>query len=133
MIRMELDPGLRDALDKIGDGAFGRVLSKLEAEADRRIADAESRWPIGRRREGAEAGRPHSKDLFQRETRITEDSVSVVISNPAKYAYKIKTYQSGLGGKSPWQELVRKPFLKDLKRIATEVEADLNKLRPGGR
>lgn len=129
MLRVRLDSrAFQEALERAADDALLRVTDRLQAEADQIVAAARERWPVGRERAGAERGRPHSRDLFDVQTRLSLDEVSVVVLNGADYAYKIKTDQNGLLWQSPWQELIRKPMRERAPEIAADLAEDLARL-----
>lgn len=101
-VRLEVDDGIRDAMEAAIREAAPRTVEAIERELKRIVREAEAAWPVGREREGRERGRPHSRDLFRVVLTITPDlAVEGTIYNDAPYAYKIKS-----DGASPWQEHV---------------------------
>lgn len=120
-VRIEVDDGIRDAMEHAIREAAPRTIEAIERELDRIVAEAAATWPVGRERDGREQGRPHSRDLFRVELRINPDlSVEGTIYNSADYAYKIKRKEDG---RNPWQEFVVKRVREAEGRIA-EILAD---------
>ena len=94
-------------------------------------ASAIDRWPVGKSRKGSN----HSREKMDSAVRILgPDEIDGIVRNNADYAYYIKTEQNGLDGKSPFQELIRKPLKAAEKDIAQAVADDLTALmNRGGR
>jgi hypothetical protein len=106
-----LEQAIRQTIQKLAP----TVSRRMEDEAEEIRHEAEGRWPVGRER-----GRPHSRDLFEHGLRIDGSTLVAWVRNPADYLFYIKTYKNGLGGKSAFQELLRKP----LKAAAGDVARD---------
>ncbi len=129
-VRLNVDDPLRDVAIRAAREAAPRTFEILESYADKLVADAKAKWPVGRERETPAdgQGRPHSRDLLEAEIVVeTNGTVRARVTNSADYAYKIKTSQNGVDG-SPWQILVNRPFkaatpslLESLKQAAEEI------------
>lgn len=117
-----IEQAIRETLSRLAP-TLGR---RVEAEAERLERGAVGRWPIGRDR-----GRPHSRDLFDSGLRIVSDGIEGFVSNRAPYIIYIKTMKNGLQGKSPYQELLRKPLRAAAKTVAGECADDVHKLIRG--
>lgn len=73
--------------------------------------------------------REHSADLFEVGLRVPdEDRVISEVLNPAKYLFVIKSDQHGLGGKSAFVELLRKPGRAMARPLAEKIVVALAKL-----
>lgn len=103
------------------------VSGALERAADTLEASARGSWPVGKRR-GRDVGRPHSRDMFTSALEVSPSEIRGVVRNTAKYAYFIRSSQNGLGGKSAYVTLVRKPAQLAARALATELASDLARL-----
>lgn len=131
-VSVTLDEGgrraLRDALRQAGP----TILDTIRDGAERVMAAAVNRWPVGRPlRTGRLANPIHSRDRFSIVERVTHDVVEVSLTNAAPYTRFIKSMQHGLGGKSAWQVLVRRPWAVEAKRIVDESGDELRRLAGG--
>ena len=111
-VQLNVDDPLRDVAIRAAREAAPRTFAILESYADKLVADARAKWPVGRARKGVRdgEGRAHSRDLLEAQIVVeTNGTVRARIVNTADYAYKIKTAQNGVMG-SPWQILVNQPF-----------------------
>lgn len=89
-------------------------------------ANAEAKWPKGRER-----GREHSKDMFENGLRTASDGVEAFLRNQADYAFYIKSDKNGLGGKSAFQVLLRKPLKESAASAAKEIAENVGALLGG--
>lgn len=130
MIQIRFDTsGFTGRLDRLAVDAVNNAIRRGRDAADQIVADARTKWPIGRERTGAEEGRPRSRDLFEIEERIDAEHLRVIVRNKAPYAYKIDTTQNGVSG-NPWQVLVVKPMKAASRKLAADIAEDIR--RGGG-
>lgn len=123
-VRLDVNDPLRDVAIRAAREAAPRTFAILESYADKLVADAREKWPVGRDRLGPKdgEGRPHSRDLLDAEIVIeTSGDVRARVVNTADYAYKIKSSQNGVNG-SPWQVLVARPFRKQTPALVEELK-----------
>lgn len=122
-----------DALhDEIVRRMVGTVAPELQARVERAVAevkaDAESRWPVGKRYPRT-ASKPHSRDLFSVHVELERsgDRYALVgsVRNSADYMIYIKPLRLG---KSAVVEWIRKPMLAQ----RDQIRADLPDLVGGG-
>lgn len=124
-ISVEVDDAASELLERAVRAAAPKALEVMEREIDAILDRARAEWPVGRERTArSERGRPHSRDLFDLEIRLDPSgpAVEIVVLNRADYAYKIKS-----GGTSPWQDLIRKPILAAMQRIADECADEISR------
>ncbi len=119
-VRIEVEDGIRDALEAAIREAAPRTIAALERELDAIIAAARADWPVGRR--GPTDDRPHSRDLFELTFKVSPNlDVEATIYNKAgdakgnDYAYKIKRKGDGL---NVWQAFVVKKVAEAEQRLA---------------
>jgi len=119
-----------------------RVVSRVSTELEVVFNEARDQWPVGvygtsrQRHEGGASffkskrvgGRSKRELTFKVE--ITGDRLTASVVSPTEYTVYIKAMK--LGGKNPWQELVRKPALVVAERLATELAPELARLAVGG-
>lgn len=115
-ISIDIDHDLDEWLVRAVQQHAPRLIAAIERELEAIVKAAEPAWPVGRER-----GRPHSRDLFEVEIRITPDfAVEGVIRNRASYAYLIKQ-----GKYSPWQALIVQKLKAAEQRVADVMAAEL--------
>ena len=103
-IRINPDPSL--ALRAAADAAVPGARRALEAAADSLLEHARSRWPVSRRPRGPGRETP-SRDLLRSEAYVDASGLTSSVVSPAPYTRFIRSNQNGLGGRNPWQVLVR--------------------------
>jgi hypothetical protein len=119
--QVQADREVASAVERVLRAAHGRVVERLERAADRIGVPAEARWPVGKER-----GKPHSRDLFERGLRLPRKGVlEAFVRNGASYAYYVRSMKGGLGGKSAFVELLRKPLRTEARMVADELADDL--------
>jgi len=140
-----------DIVDQIGGGAAGVVRRQFRATHEKIYADALALWP-------ERSGR--SKAGLRVRERITADAIESVIDNVETYAYKIRFSQytadeltrrattarqrewirRKLGRGAPsakytmrpvWSTLIRTPHNREAKRLAQNIERDVQRLADG--
>lgn len=132
---VELDPASRQALRAALDVVAPTVLDTMRDGIERVRLAAVGRWPVARPR-GAGGRLPnpvHSRDRFRVVERVSVDAVEVAIVNDAPYVLYIRSGQNGLGGKSAWVQLVRRPGEVEAERVASESGAELAALIGGAK
>jgi hypothetical protein len=123
-----MSPQLNDMVRRLTAGSDRAVLAEMAESADKIYALAIGRWPVSKRQK-----KMHSRDTIAAGTGSTSAGVSSFVVVPVAYAFYIKTKQNGLGGKSPWQELIRKPGIKEGKALAARCAVELALLAGGRR
>ncbi len=118
--------GMEQAIRAVERDLYRETHAKAQRATEKLIADARYKWPVNKR--DNRPPRPHSRDLFRVEDRSDGgDRVRFVIQNDARdeqgtpYAFFIKTHQHGLGYKSPWTVLIRRPLGKAVKVLARDI------------
>lgn len=83
------------------------LVDQLGGTVEKLWSDARERWPVGR--EGANPF--HSRDGLERGVEVdpARGEVRASLWNRAKWWVYVKSFQNGLGGKSAFLELGRKP------------------------
>lgn len=112
----DLDAMLRRVLNE----SAARVLSRMESELGKVLANARQEWPV-------KTGR--SRERLRLVSTVAPNGIEVSLVNDADYVYYIKAVD--LGGRSPWRELVHKPLRRVERKLATELRADLIALMEG--
>jgi hypothetical protein len=108
--------GLEPVLERIAAVA-GPVLSRMETYGGRLLTNARAEWPVGRK---AKAG-PRSRDQLSMEIVLdSPDRVALRLYSGAEYTRYIKANK--LGGRNPWQVLLRKPAIDNADELAAEVK-----------
>jgi hypothetical protein len=105
---------LRRVLELVTGGAS----SLLAAEVTELRKQAESAWPVGKRRpdNGKPRSVPHSAEMFDSGLRMRSDAdgpyLSGFIANSAAWTFYVRSNQvgGGEGKKHAWTHLVRRPF-----------------------
>ena len=124
---------VNDALDRLvnrltNSGPYiARVMTKSAEDV---AANAKYLWPVAKR---TRASRPHSRDMIKTVAGKMGDSLVSFVVIEVSYAFYIKSQQKGLGGKSAWQELLRKPGIAEGKRLGAVLAEDLADIAGGGR
>ncbi|MFT5461080.1 MAG: hypothetical protein ACI9K2_007602 [Myxococcota bacterium] len=118
--------GMSHAVDVLVRRMYAQVHALADSEMRNVYSTAHARWPVSRR-----TGRrqyPHSKgQLKLLDESDGQHRVRIVILCPAlqaqgiPYAFYIKSSQNGLGGKSAWVELIRKPTRKVIRAVSEAV------------
>lgn len=111
---------------RVADGVAPMALDRMGATAEQIADNARTDWPVSKRDD-----RPHSRDLIETGDAAGDGKVVAFVLVPVDYAFYIKSYKNGLKGKSPWQELLRKPGVAAGKALAQVCAADLAKLAGG--
>jgi hypothetical protein len=120
--------GMKRAVEAVAAEVYDEVHAKARAAMGKLTVDARYKWPTNRRPN--RPARPHSRDLFRIDDQSNGSTVvKFVLQNDARdssgtpYAFFIKTNQHGIGGKSPWVALVRRPLTKAIKILARDIVA----------
>ena len=103
------------------------AIHRLSVDRMELIKDAAvKRWPVGRTWIGTT--RQHSRDLFfVYDGSNGTDMVMVSIANMgmdangASYAFYIRTWQGGFGGKNAWVQAIAKPIRATIKVLSAEI------------
>ena len=98
-----LDRIFRRAIDQARPG----LLPVLEAEAQRLGENARAEWPV-------KTGRSRAAIVYGVRV-VGGDGLESFVANTAAYVFYIKGRAQG--GKSAWQELIRKPGLASVPRL----------------
>ena len=124
--------GALDAMvARLTKGTGPTVLKEMNVSTKQIETNAVYRWPIGKPRRPGAPQREHSINLITSGQSSTDRGVFTYVLVPVDYAFYIKTNQQGLNGKSPWQELLRKPGIAEGKALAARCADDLAKLAGG--
>jgi hypothetical protein len=131
-VTVTLDPAYGQVVREAIRHAAPTTLDTLRDSAERLVAEARLRWPVGRPlRSGRLANPVHSRDRFVVREAVGADSVQVGIGNQAPYARFIRSMQKGLGGKGALQTLLLKPARAEAKRLAEQIGHELALLAGG--
>ncbi len=126
--QVTISPEMSLMVERILKQTSPKILDRLEDTVDAIEANAVAKWPVGKDRKGRE----HSKDLFEKALRIAgTDAIEANLTNTADYSYMIKSQKNGLGGKSPYQELMRKPAIEAGEKLAEVLAADIAAIAGG--
>jgi hypothetical protein len=123
--------GLDAMVSRLTNKSGPTVLKQMDTSAKQIETNAVFRWPIGKPRRPGAPQREHSRDLIDSGSSTTSAGLVSFVVVPVDYAFYIKTNQQGLNGKSPWQELLRKPGIAEGKALAARCADDLKKLAGG--
>jgi hypothetical protein len=117
--------GLEPLIERLSAVA-SPVLNRMEAYGGRLLDRARNDWPVGRR---AKSG-PRSRDQLGMEVVLSSsDKVALRLYSGAEYTRYIKANK--LGGRNPWQVLLRKPAIDNSDELADEVRRLLDDVGNG--
>lgn len=130
--QITVGPELAAMVQRVLDQSAPEIAKQLDETISTIRGNAESRWPVGKEHKGKLAGRPHSRDMMQQGIRIVDaNTIEAFLFNPAPYAYKIKSHQNSLDGRSPFQELMRKPAIAAGEQLAATLGHVLGEIAEG--
>jgi hypothetical protein len=122
---------LEAMVDRLMDSgpALARVMTKSAEDVAK---NARYLWPYGVRK--YKSTRPHSRDMIRVSTgTVSGGEIVSFVEIKVDYAFYIKSWKNGLNGKSPWQELLRKPGIAEGKRLGAVLAEELAEIAGGGR
>ena len=109
----------------------GPYIAKVMTKSAEDVAkNAKYLWPVAKR---TRKSRPHSRDMIKTNSGHMGDEIVSFVVIEVDYAFYIKSWQKGLDGKSPWQELLRKPGIAEGKRLGAVLAEDLADIAGGRR
>jgi hypothetical protein len=130
---VKMSDDLRRMVDHVARGVAPAAVAVLEAQVEDVASEARADWPVGNERTAvAERGRAHSRDLVVDGVEVTSDGIRAFVGNGAEYARYIKSSKNGLRGKSPWQELIRKPMLAAVVEVVDQLGPEIKRLAATG-
>lgn len=104
-----------------------RTMARLGDTVEELLRYARSRWPVRRYRSG-QTRQPHSRDMLSTSVWLhSMDEVRARVHNAAPYAYYIRSMQAGLGGRSAYVELIRRPGEAAGEALADELAQELGR------
>jgi hypothetical protein len=115
-------PELKQWVDRVIKQAAPTVAPRMEQEVRELMAEVIALWPVG-----VERGRPHTRDGFRTELRLTASGVEARLVNDlgADYFFFIRGKD---GGPSVWRTLIAKPALERAQSIADDLADDLARM-----
>lgn len=106
--------GLEPLIERLSAVA-SPVLNRMEAYGGKLLERARNDWPVGRRPKPV-----RSRDQLGMEVVLSSpDKVALRLFSGARYTRYIKANK--LGGRNPWQVLLRKPAIDNADELADEV------------
>jgi hypothetical protein len=120
--------GALDAMVKRLMESGPAIRREMESSTKSIAKNAAFMWPVSK-----STRKTHSRDAIETGAGISGDSVVTFVQIDVSYVYYIKSWQNGLRGQSPWQELLRKPGIAEGKRLGAVLAEDLAEIAGGRR